>query len=113
MTRLGEDTPDQPQVFTGQSDVERRDQIVRRFEASTIRLSNTRADLPTGEPGLFGFNAWNANQPGSTLFIPVTNTTVEYMSLLFIYFDETHYVPAARKLYVATHGLGAWLLNLP
>ncbi len=22
-------------------------------------------------------------------------------------------VPAARKLYAATHGLGAWLLNLP
>jgi hypothetical protein len=22
-------------------------------------------------------------------------------------------VPGARKLYAATHGLGAWLLNLP
>jgi hypothetical protein len=22
-------------------------------------------------------------------------------------------VPAARRLYAATHGLGAWLLNLP
>ena len=22
-------------------------------------------------------------------------------------------LPSARKMYVATHGLGAWLLNLP
>lgn len=29
--------------------------------ASTTKLADGRADLPTGEPGLFGFNAWNAN----------------------------------------------------
>lgn len=62
--------------------------IRERFRESTTQLGEGRADLPTGEPGLFGFNAWNANQPGSTLFVPVTDTTVEYMTLLFIYFDE-------------------------
>ena len=87
-TRLGEDTPDEPQVFAALDDDARRDELVRRFRSSTTKLADGRADLPTGEPGLFGFNAWNANQPGSTLFIPVTNTTVEYMTLLFIYFDE-------------------------
>ena len=41
-------------------------------------------------PGLFDFNQWNANQPGTTLFIPVTNTTLEYINLLFIYLARSY-----------------------
>jgi len=85
---LGEDTPDDVAVFAGRSEDEVIDHLVRRFRAATSVLEEGRADLPTGEPGLFAFNAWNANQPGSTLFVPVTDTTVEYMTLLFIYFDQ-------------------------
>ena len=44
--------------------------------------------LPTGLPGLFDFNQWNANKPGTTLFVPVTNMTLEYINLLFIYFSR-------------------------
>lgn len=90
VTRLGEDTPDDPQVFVGMDRAARDEELVRRFRASTTKLADGRADLPRGEPGLFGFNAWNVNQPGTTLFIPVTNTTVEYLTLLFIYFDEVN-----------------------
>jgi hypothetical protein len=64
--------------------------LLRMYRERCRKLSDGRADLPKGEPGLFKFNAWNANQPGSTLFVPVTNTTVEYLTLLFIYFDEEH-----------------------
>jgi hypothetical protein len=63
---------------------------LRLFRESSVRLEEGRADLPRGEPGLFGFNAWNVNQPGTTLFVPVTNTTIEYLTLLYIYFDEAH-----------------------
>lgn len=90
LTRLGEETPDEPQVFAGRERGDTREELVRRFRAATEPVADGRADLPTGEPGLFGFNAWNANRPGSTLFIPVTDTTVEYMTLLFIYFDEVN-----------------------
>ena len=41
-------------------------------------------------PGLFDFNQWNANKPGTTLFIPVTNTTLEYINLLFIYLARSY-----------------------
>jgi hypothetical protein len=60
------------------------------FTGRSEELQDGRADLPKGEPGLFDFNAWNANKPGTTFFIPVTNTTVEYMVLLFIYFGSKY-----------------------
>ena len=44
-----------------------------------------------------GTTSWTAGAPG----LP----NVEVTSLTII--------PAARKMYVATHGQGAWLLNLP
>jgi hypothetical protein len=62
--------------------------MVRLLREVRLTLEPGRADLPTGEPGLFAFNAWNVNKPGTSLFIPVTDTSVEYMTLLFIYFDE-------------------------
>ena len=88
LVQLGEETPDEVAVFAGRSQDEVMDAMVALFRAATTRLEDGRADLPRGEPGLFGFNAWNVNQPGTTLFVPVTNTTIEYMTLLFIYFDE-------------------------
>ena len=75
---------------TGGTLEERAAAALERFRGDRVRLEAGRADLPDGEPGLFAFNAWNANRPGATLFVPVTNTTVEYLTLLFIYFDEGH-----------------------
>lgn len=60
------------------------------FRKRRIRIEEGRADLPREEPGLFDFNSWNANKPGTTFFIPVTNITVEYMVLLFIYFGSKY-----------------------
>ncbi len=66
--------------------------------------------MPTGLPGLFVFNHWNANKPGTTLFLPVSNMTLEYINLLFIYFspeyrftmvDETNgYVPCGLQRWI-------------
>ena len=87
-----EDAPDPGGIapFAGRTPEETLDLVLKLFRASSRRIEDGRADLPDGEPGLFRFNAWNANRPGTTLFIPVTNTTIEYMTLLFIYFDEAH-----------------------
>ena len=62
-------------------------ELVRRAK---VELSGGRAELPTGLPGLFVFNHWNANQPGSTLFVPVSNMTLEYINLLFIYLSPDY-----------------------
>ena len=59
----------------------------RRQEAA--RRPGAR-QLPTGLPGLFVFNHWNANKPGTTLFMPVSNMTLEYINLLFIYFSPEY-----------------------
>ena len=95
---------------TGGSLEDRARAALERFRADRLRLEDGRADLPDGEPGLFAFNAWNANRPGTTLFVPVTNTTVEYLTLLFIYFDEAHRFTVVDELAGgAPCGLEPWL----
>lgn len=74
------------QMFNqAQSPEEKADQIISLVNRSKVKLYDHRADLPKAMPGLFDFNAWNANKPGTTLFIPVTNTTIEYINLLFLF----------------------------
>ncbi len=79
--------------------------MMRLFREARETLEEGRADLPTGEPGLFAFNAWNVNRPGTTLFVPVTNTTVEYLTLLFIYFDERNRFSVVDELAGGACGL--------
>jgi hypothetical protein len=62
--------------------------MVDLYRRARVRIGNGRADFPTGPPGLFAFNSWNANQPGTTLFVPVTDMTVEYLNVLFVYLDS-------------------------
>ncbi len=110
LVRLGEETPDDVAVFAGRSGDDVMAEMLARFRAATTRLEDGRANLPRGEPGLFGFNAWNVNQPGTTLFVPVTNTTIEYMTLLFIYFDEINRFSVVDELSGGrTCGLDRWV----
>jgi hypothetical protein len=110
LVQLGEETPDDVSLFAGMSQDEVMQAMVARFRAATTRIEDGRADLPRGEPGLFGFNAWNVNQPGTTLFVPVTNTTIEYMTLLFIYFDEINRFSVIDELSGGrTCGLDKWV----
>ena len=82
------------------------------YEVITIKLQEGRAVLPKGEPGLFDFNAWNVNKPGTTFLIPVTNTTVEYMVLLFIYFGSKYGFNIIDELNGGRScGLDKWIEN--
>lgn len=81
---------DQTSIFQNKTDKEKLDRLLTLFNRSQMKLQSGRAILPKGEPGLFDFNAWNVNKPGTTFLIPVTNTTVEYMILLFIYFGSKY-----------------------
>jgi hypothetical protein len=86
------------------------DWILGLVDRAKVQLEPARARMPTGLPGLFVFNHWNANKPGSTLFLPVSNMTLEYINLLFIYFssdyrftlvDETNgYTPCGLERWV-------------
>ena len=66
--------------------------------------------MPTGLPGLFVFNHWNANKPGTTLFLPVSNMTLEYINLLFIYFSpEYRFTLVDETAGYAPCGLQRWI----
>ena len=48
---------------------------------------------------------------GTTLFIPVTNMTVEYLTLLFIYFDERNRFSIVDELAGGLCGLDRWVAS--
>ena len=64
--------------------------LVNMFRRARVQLKEGRAELPTTLPGLFDFNQWNANKPGTSLFVPVTNMPMEYINVLFIYLARSY-----------------------
>ena len=86
------------------------DYIVELARRAKVVLEPNRAQLPTGLPGLFVFNHWNANQPGTSLFLPVSNMTLEYINLLFIYFSaEYRFCLVDEQAGYAPAGLQGWV----
>jgi len=85
-------TPEPGEISTlsGHSMEEQGEFIVDLFRRARVKLKDGRAELPTTLPGLFDFNQWNANKPGTTLFVPVTTMTMEYINVLFIYFARSY-----------------------
>jgi hypothetical protein len=61
------------------------ERVLELYRDSLIKLEDGRADMPDKMPGLFEFNQWNTNKPGTTLFVPVTDVTEEYLNLLTLY----------------------------
>ena len=82
--------PGEVTTLSGKSEDAQVEYILELYRRARKELSPGRAPLPTTLPGLFDFNQWNANKPGTTLFVPVTNTTLEYINLLFIYLARSY-----------------------
>ena len=78
MLKMFDEVPDAGEVSTlsGKSTEAQVDWLLDLYRRAKVELQPGRAPLPTTLPGLFDFNQWNANQPGTTLFVPVTNTTL-------------------------------------
>jgi len=114
MMRLFDLLPEvgQTSIFNDKTDEEKIDNLLNLFNKSRVKLQDGRAVLPKGEPGLFDFNSWNTNKPGTTFLIPVTNTTVEYMVLLFIYFGSKYGFNIIDELNGGRScGLDKWIKN--
>ena len=92
MLRMFDLVPEEGEVATlsGKPLEAQVDWLLEMYRRAKVELQPGRAPLPTTLPGLFDFNQWNANQPGTTLFVPVTNTTLEYINLLFIYLSRSY-----------------------
>ncbi len=82
------------------SDAER---LIAGTKDRTRRLGDKRIELPRSEPHYSAHNLWNANVPGSTVFMPVANVSEELIGFLFIVagscytvFDDLHGRPAGE-----------------
>lgn len=66
--------------------VERR--YTELYERSRVRLSDRRSEIPRELPYTPPFNKWSTNLPGSTYFVPVTDVTALYLTILFAALGE-------------------------
>ncbi len=82
--------PGEISMVSGLTIDQQADFVVDLYRRARVKLQDGRAQLPTTLPGLFDFNQWNANKPGTTLFVPVTNITLEYINVLFIYLARSY-----------------------
>ena len=97
-------------TLSGKSIEAQVEKVLEMTNRAKVRLADSRAELPTGLPGLFVFNHWNANKPGTTLFLPVSNMTLEYINLLFIYFSpEYGFSIVDEQAGYASAGLQKWI----
>ena len=53
------------------------------YERMRIRLADRRSEIPRELPFTPPFNKWSANLPASTYFVPVTEVTALYLTILF------------------------------
>lgn len=77
------------------------ERLIAATRDHTTRLSDKRIELPRGEPHYSAHNAWNANVPGSTVFMPVANVAEQLLGFMFIVlgsgytiWDDQHGRPA-------------------
>lgn len=80
--------PELMREIAGLDDLEK---LVEVFKDRRIQVSEGRLDLPHTSPGLMSFNTWNANMPGTTLFMPVCDVTEELINGLMLLLEQGQY----------------------
>jgi hypothetical protein len=66
----------------------RRGRYTEMYERTRTRLKDRRTEIPREVPFTPPFNKWSTNLPGSTYFVPVTDVTALYMTILFAALGE-------------------------
>ncbi len=82
VTRTRDITPERLREFEGKDDIAR---IIGISQAATVQLSDARLHLPPEPPHYDEHNVWNANQRGSTLFMPLGDVGQQLLALLAMY----------------------------
>ncbi|HJN49705.1 MAG: hypothetical protein QGI68_06715 [Pseudomonadales bacterium] len=67
------------------------DKLVAVFEDRRIQISDGRIDLPQSFPAFLSLNLWDANKPGSTLFMPVVDVTEELINGMMLNLEQGAY----------------------
>jgi hypothetical protein len=79
ITRFRDLDPAQLQELQSAADL---GELLRRAERQCTRLAAGRVQLAAAAPHMDAHNFWNANQPGTTLFIPIVDLTQQFLALL-------------------------------
>jgi len=79
--------PTHMQEYTREDD---RQRLAQRLQGHIVTLQQQRLEIPRHAPALLAFNQWNVNVSGSTLFMPVTDVTLEYINMLMLLFEAPH-----------------------
>ena len=59
-----------------------RGKVVGFYDNYVEKLDDGRMHLPPQEPGIWPHNYWNCNRPGTTIFMPVIDTTKDMIKLI-------------------------------
>lgn len=89
LLKLREQQPAKLQEFAGKSD---RDKLVDFVCANRVKLFDGRLDIPRNTGAISSFNLWNMNMPGTTLFMPVSDLTEEYINVIMLQADFGQYI---------------------
>lgn len=65
--------------------IEALPEVVR---AHSVHISDSRVEVPRTPPLISPHNIWNANVPGSTLFIPLIDLSQQMLNFTFIYMQS-------------------------
>ena len=74
-----------------------RDRLLDFVRQNRVKLFDGRLDVPRNTGAIMSFNLWNANMPGSTLFMPVTDITEEMINAVMLQADLGQYVVDDRN----------------
>lgn len=82
ITQLRDQNPTRWQELAQSGDL---DELRKTMWRHVARLSDTRVTIPAEAPHTAAHNLWNANKPGTTMFVPVVDVTQIMLDLLTIY----------------------------
>ena len=85
MVQLRDKTPEAVAEFENTAD---REKVIQNFRANTVQIGEARLPVPLIPGVTQPFNWWNSNQPGTTVFMPVSDLTWEYINVLMLIMDE-------------------------
>jgi hypothetical protein len=82
ITRFRDLDPTQLRELQGVTDLGK---LVARVDQHCVRLLDGRVELPAAAPHISAHNHWNANRPGTTLFISIVDMTQQVLDFLAIF----------------------------
>ena len=74
-----------------------RDKLVDFVRANRVKLFDGRLDIPRNTGAIMSFNMYNANMPGSTLFMPISDVTEEMINAIMLQADLGQYLVDDRN----------------